>query len=94
MFDEMTWEHEGSNAYDLTDEGYLIDSEAASIAGTLGLSLPVERQTVVDATSAAYAQSPADGEDLRMLEVWAEYAESDLLKGEPLCDGSPFPEEP
>ena len=94
MFDEMTWEHEGSNAYYLTHEGYLTDQEAASIAGTLGLSLPVLRQDVIDATSAAYAQSPADGEDMRMLEVWAEYAESDLLIDEPMRDGSPFTEEP
>lgn len=94
MFDEMTWEHEVGSNYDLTEEGFLTDQEAAPIAGLLDLSLPVDRQAVVDATSAAHAQSPGDNEMLRLLEVWAEYAESDLLKGEPLCDGSPFPMEP
>lgn len=75
----MIHETENGVRYDVTHEGHLTDREALSILTVHGMPTPIARDEVMSRVHDIQPTSPADAEELALLEQWAAEAPSDLL---------------
>lgn len=75
----MVHETETGVRYDVTHEGHLTDTEARSILTAHGMATPITRDEVMAWVGDIQPTSPADMDELALLEQWATEATSTLL---------------